>query len=101
MNQYLPKTNIAPAWRPSEKENPFSSPSVSGAMLVSGRVPFGILCLRMGVVEQLTCTNQVNQLFQPVLPSRIPSERDDDNISVLCFQLAIKTNGFFCWQTMT
>lgn len=40
MNQYLPKTNIAPAWRPSEKENPFSSPSVSGAMVGSGRVMF-------------------------------------------------------------
>ena len=34
----LPKTNIAPGRRPSQKGNSSSNPSLSGAMLVSGRV---------------------------------------------------------------
>ena len=39
INAYtLPKTNIAPVRRPSQRETHLPTPSVSGAMLVSGRV---------------------------------------------------------------
>ena len=65
----LPETNTAPTGRPSQKENSFSNPSVTGAMFVSER---------KGTITVVMVANSEEQLgscYIPHLPFTIPFKK--------------------------